>query len=191
MTVIQPLNVPHPVKLTLEQFELLERSGAFEGYAKTELIEGAIYAMNSQFVAHAYAKSQLAIRLGVALEALASPLKVIVEGTVAMPPSSAPEPDIALAAVGPGGRTYMPLDAVALVIEVSDSTSAFDLGEKAALYARNGVPEYWVLEMPAGTMHQLWNPSTEGYRDGRSIELGGRIESVTVAGLAVKSDALV
>src|SRR4051812_42079294 len=130
MTVIQPLNVPQAVKLTIEQFVLLEESGAFNGYAKTELIEGAIYAMNAQFVAHALAKTQLARRLGNALEAMGSPLREIVEGTVAMPPNSAPEPDIALARVVPGQRIFIPLEALALVVEVSDASLSFDLGEK-------------------------------------------------------------
>ena len=47
MTAIRPVDVPQPAKLTIEQFELLDRSGAFDGYAKAELIEGAIYVMQS------------------------------------------------------------------------------------------------------------------------------------------------
>ena len=36
-----------------------------------------------------------------------------------------------------------------LVIEVSDSTRAFDRGRKAELYARFGVAEYWVVDLVA------------------------------------------
>jgi Uma2 family endonuclease len=36
-----------------------------------------------------------------------------------------------------------------LVIEVSDSTRAFDRGRKAELYARFGVVEYWVVDLVA------------------------------------------
>lgn len=191
MTVIEPLNVPRPVKLSIEQFQLLEKSGAFDGYAKTELIEGAIYAMNSQFTAHALAKSELGVRLAIALRALGSPLRMVVEGTVAMAPNSAPEPDIVLAEVVPGVRTYVALEAVALVVEVSDSSIAFDLEDKANLYAKHGVAEYWVLDVGANKLHQLWQPSPLGYEQGRSIELGEPIESVTIPGLAVESDGLI
>jgi hypothetical protein len=64
-------------------------------------------------------------------------------------PTSEPEPDIAvLAKTGP---EYMganpPASDVRLVIEVSDSTLAFDLGPKARLYARAGIPEYWVFDI--------------------------------------------
>lgn len=190
MTVIQPINVPQRVKLTIEQFELLDRSGAFDGYAKTELIEGAIYAMQGQFRPHSFAKSELYFRLRMALNAIDSPLMPIVEGSVAMPPLSAPEPDICLTAA-PRGEGYIPLDSVALAVEVSDSTAAFDLKDKAALYASKGVPEYWVLEIPAATLHQFWSPAEGHYRESRSIPTGERIESLTIPGLAVESDGLI
>lgn len=191
MTVIQPMNVPLPVKLTVEQFMLLDESGAFDGYAKTELIEGAIYGMNSQYAAHAVAKTELARRLGNALADMGNPLRAVVEGTVAMPPDSAPEPDIALADIAPGQRIYIPLDKVALVVEIADSSVLFDMREKAQMYAKHGVPEYWVVEVPASQLHQLWSPSELGYRESRSIALGDRIESVTVPGLSVESDGLI
>lgn len=190
MTVIQPINVPQRVKLTIEQFELLDRSGAFDRYAKTELIEGAIYAMQGQFRPHSFAKSELYFRLRMALNAIDSLLMPIVEGSVAMPPLSAPEPDICLTAA-PRGEGYIPLDSVALAVEVSDSTAAFDLKDKAALYASKGVPEYWVLEIPAATLHQFWGPEDSHYRESRSISIGDRIESLTIPGLAVESDGLI
>jgi Uma2 family endonuclease len=191
MTAIQPMNVPQPVKLTIEQFELLGRSGAFDGYAKTELIEGAIYAMNAQYVAHAFAKSELGVRLAMALRESGSHLRMVVEGTIAMPPNSAPEPDICVAEIVAGSRSYISLSGVALVVEVADSSIAFDLKEKAALYAMHGIPEYWVLELEGAVMHQLWSPSAEGYREGRSVALGQRIESATIVGLEVESDGLI
>jgi Uma2 family endonuclease len=35
-----------------------------------------------------------------------------------------------------------------LVIEIADTTLAFDLSTKARLYARAGIIEYWVLDLP-------------------------------------------
>ncbi len=40
-----------------------------------------------------------------------------------------------------------PADAL-LVVEIADSTLAFDLGRKAQLYAHGGVKEYWVVSLP-------------------------------------------
>jgi Uma2 family endonuclease len=36
---------------------------------------------------------------------------------------------------------------VALLVEVADSSLAYDLGEKKAAYARAGIPEYWVVDL--------------------------------------------
>jgi Uma2 family endonuclease len=190
MTAIQPVNVPQPVKLTIEQFELLDRTGAFDGYAKTELIEGAIYAMQGQFRPHAFAKSELAYRLRRAVEEIGSELVPIIEVTVGMPPVSAPEPDIALTSA-PRGEGYAPLESVALAIEVADSTASFDLEQKAPLYARHGIPEYWVVDIPARLIHIFWSPSPEGYREARAIDVGRRVASATVPGLEIDSEGLV
>ena len=190
MAAIQPINVPQPVKLTIEQFELLDQSGAFDRYAKTELIEGAIYAMQGQFRPHAFAKTELAFRLRLALQKIGSDLHPIIEVTVGMPPVSAPEPDISLTSE-PKGEGYVPLETVSLAIEVTDSTAAFDLGQKAQLYAKHRIPEYWVIEIPAGMVHQFWSPSPEGFRESRSVAIGERIESVTIAGLRVETDGLI
>ena len=34
-----------------------------------------------------------------------------------------------------------------LVIEISETSRAVDLGRKAAIYAAAGIPEYWVLDL--------------------------------------------
>jgi len=38
-------------------------------------------------------------------------------------------------------------DETLLVVEIAETTVAFDLSRKAILYARAGVPEYWVLDL--------------------------------------------
>ena len=59
-------------------------------------------------------------------------------------PISQPEPDLAVVPVG-DWDTY-PAKAL-LVIEVSVTSRAVDLGRKAAIYAAAGIPEYWVLDL--------------------------------------------
>ena len=36
---------------------------------------------------------------------------------------------------------------MALVVEVADSSLAFDRGPKARLYAAAGIPEYWIVNL--------------------------------------------
>ena len=51
-----------------------------------------------------------------------------------------------------------------LVVEVSDSTLRFDLTVKAALYARAGIVEYWVLDVSGRRLIVHREPTPGGYR---------------------------
>lgn len=190
MNRIASIDRPQPVKLTVEQFELLDGSGAFDTYRKTELIEGAIYAMQGQFRPHTFAANELMFRLRMKLQEMGSNLMPLIEGTVRMPPFSAPQPDIAVTA-DPKGPGYIPLNSMALVVEVSDSSASFDLNKKKALYARHAIPEYWVLEIRTSTLHQFWLPARSAYQQHRALSIGELIESVTIPGLVVESDGLI
>ncbi|MGF1550543.1 MAG: Uma2 family endonuclease [Sphingomonadaceae bacterium] len=190
MTEAVPLNTsPLPVRLRVEDYLLLDESGAFDAYAKTELIEGEIVYINAQHRPHALVKSELFFAIASALKASDSPLTAIVGGSVAMPDDSVPEPDIVLTAE-PEGEGLIPLESVALVVEVADTTLANDLGRKARLYARKGVPEYWLVDVKGGAVHQLWAPEGETYAEKREVKLGQRIEAATVDGLKVETEGL-
>lgn len=189
MTAARQIEEPEPLLLTLADYEALDQAGAFERHPKVELIEGVIVKVAPQENVHSFAKSELARRLGNKLEALGSPLRAIVEPTVAMPPDSAPEPDIALTSDRPR-HAYAALDTVALLIEVSNTTAAYDLTRKAALYARNGVPEYWVIELRKARCHRHWAPANGAYLQSDIAPLAGMLASVTIAGLVVAGGGL-
>jgi Uma2 family endonuclease len=52
-----------------------------------------------------------------------------------------------------------------LVVEVADTTVSFDLTTKAALYARAGIVEYWVLDIPRRRLIVHRNPQFGKYMD--------------------------
>lgn len=180
---------PRAAKLTVEDFLLLDRAGAFDRYAKTELIDGVVYFMSPQHAEHYTVKVLLLRRLADACDALGTGLEAWSEGSIDMSPHNVPEPDVFVTNERPvKGLTR--LDTVVLAIEVSTTTLRFDLGEKARIYSSGGVPEYWVVDVAGGTVHQMWAPGPERYGERREVALGQRIEAVTVAGLAVETDGL-
>ena len=63
-------------------------------------------------------------------------------------PNNAPEPDLIVLRSGYSFRsaTPQPQD-LRLVVEIADTSLDFDLGVKAALYARAAIVEYWVLDI--------------------------------------------
>jgi Uma2 family endonuclease len=181
---------PKVYELTLEDFRTLHDAGALDERAKVELIEGVLYEVAAQKNRHSFMKSELGRRIANKLDALGSPLKAVVEPTVAMPPKSAPEPDIALTA-DTARNDYMNLDTVALLIEVSSTTLSFDLRRKAALYAKNGVAEYWVVDVANDVVHRHWEPAGGVYRHKDKITLGSELASITMPELAIDTANLV
>lgn len=179
-------NVPQPVKLKVEDFLLLDESGAFADYSKTELIDGEIYAMNAQHSWHARTKTLLATELNIALRALGSNLEAWAEPSTRISDYSLPEPDVVL--TRHRGRGVVPLETVALLVEVSDTTLDIDLGRKLRIYAEAGVPEYWVVDLKGGRVVRMWEPVGDVYRRRDELALGGMLASVTINGLAVASE---
>ena len=57
---------------------------------------------------------------------------------------------------------------VLLLVEVADSSLAYDRGPKLALYARHGVPEVWIVDLPGHALEVCREPAADGYADRRN-----------------------
>jgi Uma2 family endonuclease len=68
-----------------------------------------------------------------------------------------PIPDLAVVNGPMRSHTVQPTTA-SLVVEVSDSTLAYDLGDKSNLYAAGGIEDYWVLDLNNRELHVFRNP---------------------------------
>jgi Uma2 family endonuclease len=188
MTQVEALNIVRPLPLTVDDFFLLDEHGAFEGYGKTELIEGEIYFMNAQHRPHLMAKMDLHHLFHAALADLKSNYRSVTEGTVKAGLHNAPEPDIVLTSE-PYGEGPIPIASVGLIVEISDTTQKHDLGIKCQAYAKVAVPEYWVFDIKAGVVHQMWAPEEESYGESRKILAGEMITSETINGLTIRLPA--
>ena len=88
-------------------------------------------------------------------------------------PINEPEPDL-IVLTGPIDRLKrrpQPQDLL-LVVEISDTTLAFDLGVKARLYARAGIP---VADINSAKIFAHRNPSPGGYRTVATYSVDDRI----------------
>jgi Uma2 family endonuclease len=72
---------------------------------------------------------------------------------------SLPEPDIAVLTRPLNSERPTPSE-VRLVVEIADSTLSRDLGQKATLYARAGIPEYWVVDIANRRLHIHLSPNS-------------------------------
>lgn len=179
-----------PIKLTAKDFWLLAESGAFEKYARTELIEGEIWAVNSVWRWHSRVNAQFAFAIMKGLEAAGINLTVYGPGSIAMSDDSVPEPDISVGEHETSANEPISLTAVRIAVELSDSTRKMDLGRKAQLYARHGVPEYWVADRKDQRLVVHSAPTAKGYARINSVPFGEVAPSHTLTGLMVETTSL-
>jgi Uma2 family endonuclease len=173
-------NLPsRPGPYTVEEYFRLVEDGVLGPDDRVELLEGVIVPMSPSGPAHAHAVAILMERL---IRAVGMRAVVRGQSTYVAGARSAPEPDVAVVV----GRsrdfwTRHPSAAI-LVVEVADSSLPTDRLTKAALYARNDVPEYWIVNLRHGRVEVYRQPdATAGlYRD---IRVAAEDETLTLAGL--------
>jgi Uma2 family endonuclease len=177
------------VKLTVDDFDLLALNGGLSGLERTELLDGDIYQMSPQYTRHGIVKARFYNAVLDWQRANRPELLVLSEVSVAMPPHDEPIPDVILCDM-PLGSKGIAVETVHLLIEVADDSRKRDLGYKKALYAQQGVPEYWVVDLVDGKVRQFSSPLPDGYADVCEVVFGGRIEAVTLAGLMAETSNL-
>jgi Uma2 family endonuclease len=106
-------------------------------------------------------------------------------------PDSTPEPDLAVVRGQPGDyRRRHPTGAdVALIIEVADTTLARDRA-KAPIYARAGIPSYWIVNLPGSHVIALGQPAGSGFDaayQSQAILAGAQELSLVIDGRSVGS----
>jgi Uma2 family endonuclease len=142
---------------TRQEYDRLAELGMFSPDDRVQLIEGDILTMTPQNSPHAatIGKTQRA------LEHLFGPnVWVRVQMPLVVDPDSEPEPDLAVVPGAPVDyRDEHPRTAM-LVVEVSDSTLPFDRDRKRAIYARAGIPEYWIVNLAERCLEVYRDPVT-------------------------------
>ena len=129
---------------TRVEYERLVDLGAFRPGERLELVGGALVVREPQGGPHATAVglAEDALR-----EAFGAGWTVRAQSPIALDEDSEPEPDIA---VVPGNRRDYRRDHPsypALIVEVADSTLLLDQREKASLYARARIADYWIVNL--------------------------------------------
>ena len=177
---------PARKRFTREEVDRLAETGVFEGQ-RYELIDGDLIDKR-QNPPHAFAIQLLLKCLAGLFEVDLIRVQLPMEAAPGDRERSLPEPDVAvLREWNIEHRSRHPRgDEMLLVIEVSDTTVAFDRSRKAALYARAGVPEYWVLDLNRRMLVVHREPDGTQYRQTflhapeEAVSVPGRSENIRV-----------
>ena len=178
---------PQRHRHSVDDYYRMAESGVLSPDDRTELIDGEIIDMPPIGSGHAEVVTVLGQRL---VYAAGETCQVRFQAPVRLPPRSEPQPDVALVRSRPGGyRNAHPGAAdVLLVIEVSDSTLRYDLEVKARLYAKHGIPEYWVVDLVSNRVHRHRQPAADGY--GERDEVPGGTLSLPAPLAAISLDGV-
>src|SRR5688572_32562585 len=89
---------------------------------------------------------------------------VSVQNPVRLNEHTEPQPDLAVIRPSDYRLSLPEPEDVLLLIEVSDTTLAYDRGLKLQLYARAGIVEVWIVNLPAETIERYTEPSGDDYQ---------------------------
>lgn len=161
-TVAAPAPAPppgrSPRRFTVREFQRLAEIGVLHEDDRCELVRGFIYAAMPPNPPHVETLHRVRRRVSALTDPLG--LNLGIQDPIALADSQ-PLPDLYVAN-GPEGRFATdhptPSDLV-LVVEVSDTTVAYDQGTKLELYAEAGVQVYWVVNIPAQRVEVYTQPA--------------------------------
>ncbi len=137
-----------------ERYDEMWKSGFITSDDRVELLDGQIVRKPEMNPRHLYGVKDIYDRV---FQLFQNRAVTICQSTIQLPQDGRPDPDITLFKLEtPRNRLPLPTD-IYLVIEVSDSTLIRDRETKLELYARDGIVEYWIVNLE---QHQL-----EVYRD--------------------------
>lgn len=171
-------------RLTVDEYHRMAEAGVLAPDARVELIEGEVIDMAPIGSRHWATVNRLAHLLHSATRGRAI---VSTQSSLRLGPRNEPEPDIAL--LQPRDDYYakaLPTAAdCLLVIEVADTTSAYDRQIKSPLYARHGIPELWIVDLDMGVLRFCRRPDAEGYADITGSETPGLTPLPGLPGVSV------
>ena len=173
--------------LTVDEFAKMGEAGIFTEDDRVELIDGEIREMGPIGSLHAGTVNRLTVML---IELLGRSAIVRVQNPLQLDLHTEPLPDIAILTSRDDyytGGHPQPGDTL-LVIEVADSSLAYDLHEKGPRYARSMVPEMWVVDLEAEVIRAFTRPGPSGYAKERVAGRGAAIASTSVEGLRLDVD---
>jgi len=156
------LRPPYPIRrFTVAEYEQIARADILDEDSNVELLEGWIVPKMTKYPPHDGTIDLVVYLLNRLLPAGWFPRVQ----NVIVTPDSEPEPDVAIVRGKPGdyrGRHPSGSD-IGLIVEVADSTVRRDR-RKAGIYARAGIPSYWIVNLDDGQIETYADAVGKGKR---------------------------
>ncbi|MGI9175237.1 MAG: Uma2 family endonuclease [Rhodothermales bacterium] len=160
-------------RFTVGEYYAMAAAGILKREDRVELIDGYLFAMSPIGIRHA----ACVLRLNRLFSRAVDPQAFVnVQNPVRLSNRSEPEPDLALLVPKDAYEARHPrADDVLLLVEVSETTFAFDRDVKLPLYALEGIREVWIVALEEDVVYAYRGPTDEGFAEARTLRRGEQI----------------
>jgi Uma2 family endonuclease len=182
-------DLPRRHRITVQDYHRMAEVGLLAPDARVELIDGEIIDMAPIGDPH---RGTVMLLDELLHEAVGKRASILCQSSIRLGEYSEPEPDLAILRRRTDsyrGKAPVGEDTL-LVIEVSDTTWRYDRDTKIPLYARHGIPEVWIVDLPRPMLHFFRAPSGEGYTDESSTKTAAIVSLPGLPGASVDLRAL-
>ncbi|HET7292249.1 MAG TPA: Uma2 family endonuclease [Vicinamibacteria bacterium] len=170
-------------RITVVDYHRMIEAGILGEDDRVELLEGVIVEMSPQSERHAQAIQRLTRIL---FRSLGEEYAIRPQLPLTFGENSEPEPDLAVLRAQDARSDQEHPTRALLVIEVAGESLRKDRAVKSNLYARFGVPEYWVVNLVERTIEVHRDPGADGhYRATTTATVGDYVEATSVPGVRV------
>ncbi len=169
---------------SLPEYHRLIELGILTSADQVQLINGQLVEMSPQNSPHASTVQRATEYLRSLVWQQAS---VRSQLPVSLPPNSEPEPDIAIVQINENEYVdhHPRAEDMLLIVEVADTSLDFDTNEKAQLYAKAGVGDYWVIDINSGVVYIARDPKDGNYQQFFSLNHSDTVELLMMPGITV------
>lgn len=167
-----------PRRFSKAEYHHLGELGFFHGQ-RVELIEGHLMVSSPQNAAHWTAVEAVRERL---TAVFGTGYLVRMQGPLDLGQTTEPEPDVAVVVGTRADYAAAHPTTAVLLVEVSDTTLGYDRGRKGSLYARAGITDYWIVNLPQRQLELYRQPVADPsepfghrYASRTDVPIGGAV----------------
>ncbi|NEO85330.1 MAG: Uma2 family endonuclease [Spirulina sp. SIO3F2] len=155
-------------KFTVGQYHQMIESEILTDRDRVELLQGEIVEMSPVGFKHAACVDRLNDLLA---RGLGDRAIVRVQSPIQLSNDSEPQPDIAILRRRDDfyGQGHPQPPDIFTLIEVSDTTVKYDREKKLPLYAQDGIPEVWIVDLTTQIVERYTAPSQSGYQQTQTL----------------------
>ena len=174
-------------RFTVDEYHRMGEAGVLHEDDRVELLDGQIVQMSPIGVRHAACVNRLtALIVGQA----GNQATVSIQNPVILGDYEEPQPDVVVLRYRADGYQTghpRPSDTL-LVVEVADTTVASDRLIKIPLYARAGIPEAWLVNLPGDEIEIYQQPTGGRYARVRTARRGETLTPLECSAIALPTD---